>query len=352
MKAIVFEDANKYSFKKDYPEPQVEKGDILLKVRACGFCGTDYKVFTYGHRAVTPPRVIGHEIVGEVDTIGKDVKTDLKKGDRVIVVTPIGCGKCLFCRQGKMNMCSLVANEVHSIGYYTDGGFAEYCLIPAEAVKQNVLIKIPKSVSDEQAAVVEPLSCVINGQEKVKVQPEDIVLIIGAGPIGVLHALVAQAQGAKNIIMIDIAEEKLSMAQKVVPSVKFVNTRGIDAKEKILELTDQAGADVVIVAAPSTEAQQLAVSVAAIMGRISFFAGLPKGTSGTYIETNIIHYKELEVYGSFASYHAQYKRALDLIETKQIDVSNLITHTIPLKDIKKAVALFQSGKTLKSVIIV
>jgi len=352
MSAVLFEGPNNYSFKKDYPLPHVGDKDILLKVKACGFCGTDCKIFLNGHRAVTPPRVIGHEIVGEVFEIGKKAKTALKKKDRVIVVTPVGCTKCVYCRQGRSNMCPWVANDVHSIGYYTDGGFAEYCLIPAEAVAQKILIKIPKHVTDEEAAVVEPLSCVINGQEKLKVKPEDVVLIIGAGPIGTLHALLAKAQGVKQIIIADIAEDKLALAQKVIPTAKFLNTKGIDAKEKILEMTDQAGADVVVVAAPVPVAQQLAIDSAAILGRISFFAGLPKGTNTVEIATNTIHYKELEVYGSFASYRAQYIRALDLIAKKQIDLKNLITHTLPLKDMKKAIALFQSGKTLKTIITI
>lgn len=352
MKAVIHQAPGKYKISNDYPMPKVGNKDILLKTLACGFCGTDYKILRNGHRAVTPPLVIGHEIVGEVFEIGKDVKTTLKKKDRVIVVTPVGCMKCLYCRQGRTNMCPWVANDVHSIGYYTDGGFAEYCLIPADAVAQEVLIKIPDHVSDKEAAVVEPLSCVINGQEKLKVKPEDVVLILGAGPIGTLHALLAQAQGVKQLIIADIAEEKLNLAKKVLPEAKFLNIKGIDATERILDMTDQAGADVVIVAAPVPAAQQLAIDSAAILGRVSFFAGLPKGTNSVEIATNTIHYKELEVYGSFASYKAQYQQSLDLIANKQIDLSNLITHTLPLEDIKEAIALFESGKTLKTVITI
>jgi L-iditol 2-dehydrogenase len=351
MEAIVFKSPNLFTFDKNYPIPTLNEGDILLKVLACGFCGTDYKIFKNGHRAVSPPRVIGHEIVGEIFKINRKNEKEYEIGDRVIVVTPVGCTKCNYCKKGRTNMCPLVAKDVHSIGYYTDGGFAQYCLIPKEAVEQKVLIKIPDSVSDEEAAICEPFSCVINGQDKLKIVPEDTVVIIGAGPIGCLHGLLAKSQGVSNIIMLDVSQDKLDLSKKVLPEAIFINNSKLDAKERIFELTDQAGADVVIVAAPSQAAQKLSIEITGILGRISFFAGLPKGVQETQINTNLIHYNEIEVYGSFASYRSQYIRALDLIKNKQIKVDKLITHSLPLQDIEKAMKLFESGLTLKTVII-
>ncbi|HCH59288.1 MAG TPA: alcohol dehydrogenase [Candidatus Zambryskibacteria bacterium] len=288
--------------------------------------------------------------MGSISAIGSGTKTDLKVGDRVVVVTTVGCTICEYCQAGRANMCYQVTKEGHSIGYYTDGGFAEYCLIPLEAVLQKVLIKIPSHVTDIEAAVCEPLSCVINGQDKLNISPRDTVVIIGCGPIGNLHALLAQSKGVRKIIMLDLLESKIHLSRKVLPNAVFINSSKTDPKSKIFKLTKGNGTSVVIVAAPDTAAQQLSVEVAAILGRVSFFAGLPKGTDGGYIPTNLVHYNELEIYGSYASNRSQFIEALKLISNRRINLKGLITHTLLLKDISKAIKLFQAGKTLKTVI--
>lgn len=352
MKAVVHLGPSDYQYLTDYPIPDLKKNEILLKVNACGFCGTDYKIFTHGHRLIETPRITGHEIVGTIYKIGAEVDTDLKIGDRVVVVTTVGCTRCRHCHLGRANMCPLVTKEGRSIGYYVNGGFAEYCLIPQEAISQKVLLKIPSQVTDIEAAVCEPLSCVINGQEKLKISPDDTVVIIGCGPIGNLHALLAKAKGAKKIMMLDLLDSKIKLSRKVLPDVTFINSSQTDPKQAVLNWTNNEGASVVIVAAPDVAAQQLAIEMAAIMGRVSFFAGLPKGISGGYIETNLVHYNELEVYGAYASNRNQFKKALDLIASGQLNVKTLVTYNLPLKDISKAIDLFKNGKTLKTVITI
>lgn len=349
MKSVIFYGPGKFVV-EDSPIPRVKKGEVLLKVVSCGLCGTDIKIFTHGHHAVKPPIIIGHEIVGTViESAGNNI--DIKVGENVIVVTPVGCMKCWYCWQGMQNMCPWVANDVHSIGYYTDGGFAEYILIPREAVEQRVLIKIPNTnIPLEHFALCEPLSCVINGQEKLKIKPEDTVVVIGAGPIGCLHVMLARVQGVRKIILADLDKKRLQLA-KYMPADIFVHSAERNLIEVVLRETGQVGADVVIVAAPSGRAQEDAVQMAAIQGRISFFGGLPKSNSNISLASNLVHYKELEIYGAFASSRRQYVKALSLLLNRQVDTDKLISHTLPLHEIRNAVEIAKRGEALKIIIV-
>ncbi len=326
-------------------KPQIKKGEILLKIVACGICGTDLKIYQYGHRIIQPPRILGHEIVGIVEQNNSSKKI-LKIGTPVIVVTPVGCMKCAYCKKGKQNMCPQVTDKAKSIGYYTDGGFAEYIRIPKEAVDQDVLIPIPKTTQPlAHFTLCEPLSCVINGQEKLHISSEDTVLILGAGPIGCLHACLARSSGAKKIILCDISKEKLDLA-KHMPADLFVHHQN-GALEDIIKKETAAGADVVIVAAPSGEGQEDAVRFAAPMGRISFFGGLPPSHPRIALDSNRVHYKELELYGAFASARTQYVEAMNLILNKKIDANMFMTHTLSLENILDAFTLMKQHQAIK-----
>lgn len=348
MRALVFRGPNNYDIEQK-EIPPLDEGDVLLKVIACGLCGTDVKIFNNGHRAVRPPLTTGHEVVGTVVET-KSQRPDIQTGDNVIVVTPVGCMNCKFCAQGMQNMCSWVANDVHSLGYYIDGGFAEYMRIPREAVHQGVVIKIPDTaIPLSHFALCEPLSCVINGQEKLKIKPGETVVIVGAGPIGCMHAYLAKAGGAGKIILADIDAKKLEITRGVPADVR-VDTSKNDFVQVVREHTNGAGADVVIVAAPSGNAQENAVRIAGILGRISFFAGLPKNAPCITLDSNAVHYKEQEIYGAFASHRRQYEDALALILDKKVDSSLLVTHTFSLDRIRDAVTLAQKGEAVKIVI--
>lgn len=349
MKASVFKGPGNFTV-EEVPTPQISEGEVLLRVLACGLCGTDVKVFTNGHRAVTPPRITGHEIVGEV-LESKSSAAGVASGDRVLVVAPVGCMKCEFCLKGEQNICPQVVNDVHAFGYTMDGGFAEYLRIPKEAADQGVLIPIPKTNLPATAfAVCEPLSAVINGQEKLRIGSHDTVVVIGAGPIGCMHVYLAHAKGAKRIIFADSNAERLALASGT-PTDVFIDNSKEDLVARVMQETEGRGADVVIIAAPAPSLQADAIQMAAIKGRVSFFAGLAKGTPSPLIDTNAIHYREIEVYGAFGANPRHYREALQAVLDGSVDAARLITHTIPLADIAEAVRIAQSGKSVKVVVV-
>ncbi|RJQ29481.1 alcohol dehydrogenase [Candidatus Parcubacteria bacterium] len=349
MRALLFRGPNDYRV-EERPLPQIVEGDVLLKIIACGLCGTDVKVLGNGHRAVKPPMTTGHEIVGEVEE-SKSSAAGVAKGDNVLVVAPIGCMKCNFCLRGEQNICPVVVESVHAFGYDTDGGFAEYMRVPKEAADQGVLIKIPEtSIPLASFAIAEPLACVLNGQEKLHICPDDTVVVIGAGPIGVLHVVAARAEGAKKVILADVNPAKLSLAAGVCADA-LVDSSKENLVERVRKETEGRGADVVIVAAPAPSLQTEAIEMAAVRGRVSFFAGLAKGTTSPPIDTNAIHYREIEVYGAFGACRKQYEKAMHLILDGKVNPAQLITHTLPLEDIEKAVDLMKAGQTIKVVIV-
>ena len=343
MKAAVYLGPEKLEI-REVEKPSCKAGEALIKVKACAICGTDVRIYYHGQANVKPPHIIGHEIAGVVEQAGAGVK-GVAEGDRVTVVTSVGCGKCRFCGKGYYNLC----NETKALGYFWPGGFAEYVLIPEKSVSQNSIIKIPDGISFETASIIEPLSCCINGQEYLKIEKGDFVVVFGCGPIGIMHAELARAQGASKVAIIDVSEDKLELGRKFNGFV-LVNSAKEDPVKKVLEMTRNEGADVIIVAAGSGKAQQQALEMAAKKARLSYFAGLPKESPTIEFNSNTLHYREISVYGAFASHGAQYRKAAELIEKGLIDASKMITHFYPLEKIEEAIRAVKSGKTLKAVI--
>lgn len=329
---------------EERPVPEPRSGEVLLKIGACAICGTDLRIFHYGHKNVTPPQVIGHEIAGEIVKLGEGVG-GYKVGDRVIAVTAVGCGHCRFCQRGIYNLCS----SFRALGYNFPGGFAEYMIIPAEAVRQGNLLKIPPTLPLDEASLVEPLSCCINGQEYLSMELGERVVIFGAGPIGCMHVELARARGASLIILIDVLPERLAIAKRFSAD-HFLNGKDPALIDKVLSLTDGEGADLIIAACSAKKAQEDSLKVAAKKARISFFAGLPKDDPVINFDSNILHYKEISVYGAFASYHSQYQKALALVAHRRIDMRKFITGRVKLSEIEKGFKLAESGEGLKVVV--
>jgi len=343
MKAAVFQGPERMEV-KEVDTPQYKEGEVLLKVEACAVCGTDARIYYHGQKNVVPPHIIGHEIGGTICETGKGVN-GYKIGEKVTVVTSVGCGKCRFCRKGWFNLCKTPGY----IGYYYPGGFAEYVIVPEGAVKGNNILPAPESLDFDEISLVEPLSCCINGQDYLNIQEGDCVVVFGAGPIGCMHAELAKAQGAGKLILIDISEERLALAQRFRVD-EFINAGEVDAVKKVLELTGGEGADVIVTACSSNKAQEDALQIAGVKARISFFAGLPKDNPVIKLDSNIIHYKEISVYGAFASYRRQYEKALELISQGKIEAKKFITHRFSLDEIVKGIETARSGKALKVVI--
>jgi L-iditol 2-dehydrogenase len=322
---------------EEAPEPVAGPGEMRIRVRNCSTCGTDAKILKHGHYHIRPPRVMGHEIAGEV----VDPVDGWAVGERVQVIAAIPCGTCPECRRGRMTVCP----NQESMGYHYDGGFAEYMIVPAKVLAVDGLNRIPGGVGFAEASVAEPLACVLNGQELARVGEGDDVVVMGSGPIGCLHVRLARSRGAARVFLVDINAERLEMAARLVRPDAAVH--GEDVVEQVLKLTEGRGADVVITAAASGAAQEQALRMAARRGRISFFGGLPKDAPIIGCDSNLVHYRELTIVGANGSSPAHNAEALRLIADGSVPVSDLITHRLPLSEVLEGIDIVSRGAAIK-----
>jgi L-iditol 2-dehydrogenase len=340
MRAAVFHGPGELTV-ENVPEPDLPEGGLLLKIRACALCGSDVRTYQHGSSHLHTPWIIGHEIAGEV--VDADGNGDGPAvGDRVQVATAVPCGHCYPCSMGWQTMCE----RIMAHGFHYPGGLAELMPVQREALEMGAVNRIPDDLSYEEAAVTEPLSCVLNGQELVDTQLGDHVVVIGAGPIGCLHVQMARARGASFVVQLEINPARLERAREFGPDL-LLNPDEVDVRAAVLDVTDGRGADVVIVATPTPEAQALAVELAGVHGRISFFGGLPPNAPTATINTNLVHYKELKLVGSFTSTPAQNTKALGLIASGRIDVAKLLDSQLGLDEVVDGIEQLRRGEALK-----
>jgi L-iditol 2-dehydrogenase len=327
---------------EDIPVPEIGEGEVLLQTASGSVCGTDIRMLKSGHAFATAehPLVIGHEMSGVIAKIGGSVP-GLGVGQRVCVAPNYNPTSNRYVASGNAHLDP----AYRALGIHENGAFAEFVRIPREAVSQGNIFQIPAHVSFADASMVEPLSCVYNAYEKARTLPGDTVLIFGAGPIGMMHAKLSKAVGAGRVIISDRHEERLALARTIIPDLITVNG---DPGEELMRITSGYGADVIITACPSGEAQTRAVEIAAINGRIIFFGGLPKGKSMVPLDTNIIHYKQLLVTGTTRQSLAQFQKSLDLIGENVIRVSDLITSVHPIDAVRTAISMASNGRGLKA----
>lgn len=325
--------------------PTAGDSEILIRVHSCATCGTDAKIYNHGHPRLKPPQIIGHEIAGEIVSVGDSV-SGYTVGERVQVIAAIPCGSCWLCTSGRMTICG---NQL-SMGYQFPGGFAEYMVIPHEVIRVNGVNKIPANLSYDEAAVTEPLACVLNAQQILNVQKGDSVLVMGAGPIGCLHVRVARALGATKVFLADINGARLTMSADVVKPDASFDMSKVSLKEEILKVTDNHGPSIIITAAPAAKAQEMAISMVAPGGKVSFFGGLPKDAPFINCDANIVHYKEVTLFGANGSSPQQNRDALELISSGKVAVSDLITHKVSLENVQVAIDAVLSGDAIKVVV--
>ncbi|MCL5069345.1 MAG: zinc-dependent dehydrogenase [Actinobacteria bacterium] len=327
-------------------KPQINDREVLVKCRAAAVCGTDLRIYGYGHIKIPIGKkvILGHELAGDVVEIGEKV-SGVRKGARVAVASNIGCGKCYLCLQGFYHLC----NAYEAIGLTYNGGFAEYVKVPEQAVQQGAILEIPDNLSYEEAALIEPMACVYNGFKRCPTEPGDIVLIFGAGPIGVMHIMMAKLAGASKIIVSEISDDRLKKSGDFGADV-LINSETQDLEKIIFNETKGRGADVIITACPSAEAQKKVASIASLHGKVNFFGGLPKEKADININTNLIHYGELIITGSHGSDTHHCKMALNLIASGKINLRQLITNKFPLNQIKQAFEVALKGQGLKTII--
>lgn len=330
---------------EDIPQPQIGEGDVLVKVYAAAVCGTDRRIYNFGHARLREGelRVLGHEICGVVEKTGKKVKL-FKEGDRVVVGSNIGCGNCDLCRQGLYNLCSVY----DAIGLTLDGGFAQKVLVPETAINQGGLLHFPDSIKLEQGALIEPFACVYNGFEQIDFTVGEDVVIIGSGPIGIMTFMLFSSAGAGKVILANRSRERLEIASKL--GVKYtVDTSTDDLKKAVMELTEGRGADIVITACPSREVAEQAIDLLTTRGRLNFFGGLPKEDAFIKISPNKIHYDEIRVLGTHGSNNLQLSKCIQLVKKGVVDLSALITHRYQLEKIEEAINQ-KDKRALKQVI--
>jgi len=331
---------------EDVPMADVSERGLLLKVSACGLCGSDLRTLRSGHRNVTFPWIIGHEICGEVVAVGAKYQGPWQEGDRLSVGPVVYCGTCDFCVNGQYELCE----NYREIAQAWPGGLAEYIAIPEESVRLGTIQRAPEGLDPAFAAISEPVSSCVNAQDRGQVGLGDTVVVIGAGPVGCTHTSLARARGADKIFVADIVDDRLKMAEPFEPD-GTINAARTDLVAEVRRLTDGKGAEVVITATPAPVAVVQAVEMARKGGRILVFGGLPKDDSKPGLDMNTVHYNGLHLIGTSTFAPRHQRIALGLLASGRIPADKLITHRFPLAEFKRGAAMALEGKVLKAVFL-
>jgi len=324
--------------------PTCGDNEIRVKVDACAVCDTDLKAWKSGNPRIKPPKIMGHEFTDLVDIVGSDV-TGFSKGDRVVMATSVSCGLCAYCDQGNPNLCM----DVAPMGFTYPGGMAEWVVIPGRALANGHVIKVPQGIKPEHAALAEPISCAVNSIENSVVRTGDVVVVIGAGPMGIINGCVARQQGAAKVILAEINEDRLRQGE-AFGFDRLVDPAREDLQAIVLSETDGLGAHVVIVAAPAAPPQEQAVALVRKRGTVCLFASLPVGGHLLSMDSRAVHYNEIRVVGTSDSTPAHVEAAVDMIAKGTLPADKLATHILPLADVKQAFELMQSGEALRVVL--
>lgn len=328
MKAAVFYGSEDLRLEQ-IDVPEAHAGEIVVQVGAALTCGTDLKVYRRGYHArmLKPPMPFGHELAGTVTQVGEGV-TKFKVGDRVVALNSAPCDKCYFCRRGQQNLCEDLL--------FNNGAYAEYIRIPARIVEKNTLL-IPDNTPFEYAALTEPLACVVRGLEETGARPGDTMVVIGAGPIGLMFMHVAELAG-QNIIAVvkrddQVATAKLFGARQVVQTSKVS-----DVVAATRALTPGGiGADSVIEAVATPTTWEWAVDIVRKGGVVNFFGGPPSGTKVT-LDTNRLHYGDITLKASFHHTPATCRRAFELITSGRFRAAEAITGRASLDEVSSLFA--------------
>ncbi|MFH1740311.1 MAG: alcohol dehydrogenase catalytic domain-containing protein [bacterium] len=330
---------------REVPEPLVPEDGIVLKVKACGVCGSDLRRWREG-----PPRgvdgiVPGHEAAGVIVEIGKN-STEYSLGDHLAVAPDVHCGRCYYCRRGMYNLCDDLKFVGITPGY--PGGFAEKLVLTREILENGIVHKMPDGMPFKDAALAEPCCSVLACHEKAATGLHDTVAVIGAGPIGCLHVVIAKARGAKTIVS-ETRANRREMMERFRPDA-IIDPGEENIVARVRELTSGLGADLVICANPIASTQTEAVEMVRKAGRVVLFGGLPKSAPMTSLDSNRIHYGEIEVVGAFSYHPTVHASALDLIHRNVIPADQIITHTFSLNQVSNAFEAAASGEGLKIVV--
>lgn len=338
MKANYFLGNQKFEV-REIPVPEIGPRDVLVRVAACGICGTDVHIYhgDKGSAPVNPPVVLGHELAGVVEAVGAEVTT-LQAGDHVSVDPNIYCGKCHYCQIGKKQLCE----NLYAIGVNRDGGFQEYCAVPEE---QCYLLR--KELPLKYGAMVEPLACCIHGIDRAHIRPGDTVCVIGGGAIGLLMVQLAKYAGASQVVL----SEPVEMRRQVGLSLgadAVIDPIHEDISARLTEILKVPGADVVIecVGTPIATAQAFQ---AAKRGTTVLLFSVPKPDTTHPLSLEDVYQKELTVLGSMINPDT-HGRAAAMINSGVIRLDAIITHSYPVEQLEEAILMQQSNESLKVVL--
>lgn len=330
MKAVVFPSPGQISIEQ-VPDPSTGTDEVIVQVAQAGICGTDLHIFNNEYLS-SFPLIAGHEFAGRIIETGKEVNS-LKVGDRVAVDPNLNCGECYFCRQEQGNHCL----NWQGVGITRQGGFAEYVAVPARAC-----YLVPESLTDTQAAFIEPLSCVIHALKRMRVSLGDEVLIFGAGPMGLLMIQMMRISGASQIIVVEKDQERRNLAATLGATSTF--TADQDLNQLLFDRLPH-GFAIVIDATGVPEVIQQAIRFVRPRGQYLQFGVAPKGITIQW-EPYEIFRKDLTIIGSFALCYT-FQAAVALLDTQRVEIEPLVSHILPISDFQRGFQEFANGKTLK-----
>lgn len=347
MRAVILHGPDNYPNNYEVIEvqkPSCGENDILLKMKAAALCGTDKRIFTGGKtKGVRPDSVVGHEICGLIAELGQNVK-GYSVGDKVAIANVIPCGHCSACLSGRENACM----NRKAVGYEFDGGFEEYIRIPEVCIESGNVVKLPESVSFAAGALIEPLACCIRGLRNTGTGFNDTVLIIGAGPIGLMHLQLSLIAGAKKVIVSEPDAEKRALATELGAS-RSVDPGSEDLHAIVMEETGGEGADRIVMAIGVNALVDSTFKLAKKGGTVCLFAGFPKGKMSEF-DPSVIHYNELNITGSTAYKRIDYLQAADMVISGKINLDAIVSQKFSLDNFREALELHMAGTALKIVI--
>jgi L-iditol 2-dehydrogenase len=303
--------------------PEIQPGDVLVRVQAALTCGTDVKVFRRGYHArmIVPPALFGHELAGDIVAVGENVRK-FHAGQRVVAANSAPCAECFYCRRDNENLCDDLL--------FNNGAYAEYIRIPARIVERN-MYEMPAHVSYKDAALVEPLACVLRGLDETRIQSGDNVAVIGLGPIGLMFVRLAKAYGAR-VIAIGRRKTQLDRAAKMGADDLLISGEGEQTVQRVRELTNGWGADVAIEAVGHPDVWETAVRLLRRGGTVNFFGGCPND-SRISLDTALLHYSEITCKASFHHTPAHIRKALDFVSRGVITAHDFVNRVEPLTNL-------------------
>jgi L-iditol 2-dehydrogenase len=343
MNAVVFFGKGDVRY-NEVDVPACSEVEMRVRVEACAVCGSDQKTFLNGNPRMKPPITMGHEFTGLIETVGRSVH-GFHAGERVVMATSISCGTCYYCKRGWSNLCT----SLNPMGFSYPGGMADFVIIPELAIRNGHVVKVPKTIAAEYAALAEPVSCAVNCAETVNISKGDTVVIVGAGPLGIMNLYVAREFGARKIVLVQRGGKRFENAKGFAYD-RLVNCTQESALDIVRKETDGVGADSAIVTAPDASAQVEALDLVRKRGCVCLFASLPLGKNILNLDSRRIHYGELRIVGVSDSTSAHVRKAISILTGKDFPRERLAHPILPMEKIDEAFRIMEAREGMRVVL--